>query len=55
MDFEWEDIALSGALAEEMTEAEKERMRIEMETEPHDPPDEEEEIPGDADIDDLIP
>ena len=55
MDFDWEDIALSGALAEEMTEAEKERIRLENETEPHDPPDETECPTDDMDIENLIP
>ncbi len=30
-DFGWEDLALSGSLAEEMTEEEKERFRAELE------------------------
>jgi hypothetical protein len=30
-DFDWHDMALAGSLAEEMTEEEKERLRLELE------------------------
>jgi hypothetical protein len=55
MDFDWQDIALAGALAEEMSEEERERLRLEQEEENHDPLDEIEDTPNDIDIDDLIP
>jgi hypothetical protein len=55
MDFDWQDIALAGALAEEMTEAERERIRLEQEDETLDPLDEIEDMPDDTDIDDFIP
>jgi hypothetical protein len=55
MDFDWTDLALAGALAEEMTEEERERICLEQEVETHDPLDEIEEQPEDIDIEDLIP
>jgi hypothetical protein len=35
-DFGWEDMALAGSLAEEMTEEQKERMRLEREMQEQD-------------------
>jgi hypothetical protein len=55
MEFDWQDIALAGALAEEMTEEERERMLLEQEDETLDPLDEIEDTPDEIDIDDLIP
>jgi hypothetical protein len=58
MDFDdlgWQDMAIAGALAEEMTEAERERMRLEREAENQDPLDEDEDLPDDIDIEKLIP
>jgi hypothetical protein len=55
MEFDWQDIALAGALAEEMTDAERERMRLEQEDEILDPLDEMDDPPDDIDSDDLIP
>jgi hypothetical protein len=37
-DFGWEDIGLAGAMAEEMTDEERERMRLELEMEGDDEP-----------------
>jgi hypothetical protein len=54
MEFDWQDIALAGALAEEIVEEEFER-RLECVAENHDPLDEIEEQPEDIDIEDLIP
>jgi hypothetical protein len=54
-DFEWQDIALAGALAEEMSEEERERIRIEREAETQDPLDENEDQPDDIDIEKFIP
>ena len=54
-DFDWQDMALAGALAEEMTEAERERIRLERETEPQDPLDKNDDPPNDIDIEKLIP
>jgi hypothetical protein len=55
MDFDWKDLALAGALAEEMSEEERERMRLEQEDETLDPLDEIDDPPDDIDIEDLIP
>jgi hypothetical protein len=55
MEFDWQDIALAGALAEEMSEEERERMRLEQEDETLDPLDEIDDPPDDIDIEDLIP
>jgi|GEM_PF-6394952 len=55
MDFDWQDMAIAGALAEEMSEDEKERIKLIKEMEPQDPPDENEDPPDDIDIEDLIP
>lgn len=55
MEFDWNDIALAGALAEEMMEEEKESMRLEQEIEPKDPPCEDEDPPDNTDIENLIP
>jgi hypothetical protein len=54
-DFDWQDIGLAGALAEEMSEDEKERRRLERETDIPDPLDEEEESPEEPDYEDFIP
>ena len=54
-DIDWQDLALAGALAEEMTDTERERIRLEQETEIQDPPDENDDSHDDIDIEKLIP
>jgi hypothetical protein len=56
MDFDWKDMALAGALAEEITEEERERMRqLKQDTETQDPLDENEDQSDDIDIEKFIP